>query len=287
MMSDQRPLKRSCRSAFLNEFFQPSNPSLYIIFFLCLLFLPQAKIFSQDVIVRTSNDSIRAKVVEITGDKIRFKYNNMKDSPIQEIHKNNVKQIIYENGSKLNIVYNRYEVPADMIIHERSHAIKVDLFAPLFNHFTFGYEMKLKLGTNLEIKGSIIGTNISTFLEHSEGFFITAGVKFVRLSNSYSKGLKYINPLKGNYFKPGFIFCRYKQSEDHVYVYHTHYVIDIIFGRQYSISKKIVLDYFGGIGFGIQKTTSENDLTYAYSHIFLGQKIPIIITGGLTMGYVF
>jgi hypothetical protein len=287
-MMENKPVKRCIPSDFYKTYFlQKPSPVFYIfLFFLFSLAFPFNS-HSQDVIVRTTNDSIRCKVIEITTDKIRFRYNNLKDSPIQEIHKNSVKQIIYENGSKLNIVYNRYEVPADMIIREKKHSIKVDLFAPLFNHFTAGYEMKLKLGTNLEIKCAIIGSNISTFLKHSEGFFIKGGVKFIRLSNSYSKGLKYINPLKGSYFKPGFIFSQYKRDEDHTYVYHTHYAIDIVFGRQYSISKRIVLDYFGGAGFGIEKTSSIDDLSYAYSHIFFGEKIPIIITGGLTMGYVF
>jgi hypothetical protein len=273
---------------FLFQQFLFFRSKWFLLFcFLSVLLFSSNKVFSQDIIVRTNNDSIRAKVVEITTDKIRFRMYNAKEGPIQEIHKNNVKQIIYENGSKLTIVYNRYEVPSDMIIHERAHAIKIDLFAPLFNHFTIGYETKLKLGLNLEFKASLIGTNISTFLKHAEGFFVTGGVKFIRLSNSYSKGLKYINPLKGNYFKPGFIFTQYRRDEDHTFVLHTHYVIDIVFGRQYSISKKIALDYFGGAGFGIHKSTSEDDLTYAYSHIFFGQKLPIIITGGLTVGYIF
>ena len=243
--------------------------------------------FSQDIIVRTNNDSIRAKVIEITLDKIKFRYNNVKDGPVLEIHKNNVKQIIYENGSKLTIVYNRYEIPSEMIIHERAHAIKVDLFAPLLNHFTVGYEMKLKLGMNLDLKVAIIGTNISPNIKYSEGYFIKGGVKFIRLSDSYAKGLKYIHPLKGSYFKPEFIFGQYKKDEEHEIISHIHYAIDIIFGRQYLLSKTIALDYYGGAGFGIQKSTKDNDFTYAYSHIFLGRKIPLIITGGLTMGFVF
>ena len=259
---------------------------LRILLFFFFLF-SHSKVFSQDIIVRTNNDSIRAKVVEITIDKIKFRYNISKDSPVLEIHKNNVKQIIYENGSKLTIVYNRYEVPSDMIIRERSHVIKVDMFAPLLNHFTFGYEMKLKLGKNLEFKAALIGTNISTFLKHSEGYFVKGGIKFIRLSNSYAKGLKYINPIKGNYFKPGFIFGNYKTNENQEIISHTHYAIDIVFGRQYVLSKTIALDYFGGAGFGIQKTSKEDDFTYAYSHLFLGKKIPLIITGGLTMGFVF
>lgn len=257
------------------------------IFFAGVFILMYSKTFSQDIIVRTNNDSIRAKVVGITMDKIKFRYNNVKNGPVLEIHKNNVKQIIYENGSKLTIVYNRFEIPSDMIVHIRSHAIKVDLFSPLLNHFTIGYERKIKLGINLELKASIIGTNISKFINHSEGYFIKGGVKFIRLSDSYSKGLKYIHPLKGSYFKPEFIFGQYKKYEENKVVLYTHYVLDMVFGKQYLLSKKIAVDYYGGAGFGIQKSSMDNDFTYAYSHIFLGKKIPLIITGGLTIGFVF
>ncbi len=254
---------------------------------LILFILIHSNTFSQDIIVRTNNDSIRAKVVEITKEKIKFRYNKLKDSPILEIHKNNVKQIIYENGSKLSIVYNRYEISSDMLIREKAHAFKVDLFAPLLNHFTFGYEKKLKLGINLEIKASIIGTNISTFINHAEGYFIKGGIKFIRLSDSFAKGLKYIHPLKGSYFKPEFIFSKYKKNENHEITSNTHLALDIIFGRQYLLSKTIGLDYYGGAGFGIQKSSKDNDFTYAFSHIFFGKKIPLIITGGLSICYVF
>ena len=285
---DQGIIKKSGSWHYLFLLLHQINEHKLLKFFGILFFiLIYSNTFSQDIIVRTNNDSIRAKVVGITMDKIKFRYSNLKESPVLEIHKNNVKQIIYENGSKLTIVYNRFEISSDMIIHERSHAIKVDLFAPLLNHFTFGYEMKMKLGINFEIKASIIGTNISTFIKHSEGYFIKGGVKFIRLSNSYAKGLKYIHPLKGNYFKPEFIFGQYKKDEKNETVSYTHYAIDIIFGKQYLLSKTIALDYYGGAGLGIQKSSNDNDFTYAYSHIFLGGKIPLIITGGLTMGFVF
>ena len=254
-----------------------------IVFFILL----HSHAFSQDIIVRTNNDSIRAKVVEITIDKIKFRYKSMKAGPLEEIHKNNVKQIIYENGSKLTIVYNRYEVPSEMIIHERSHAIKADIFSPLLNHFTLGYEVKLKLGKNLEFKAALIATNINKNLNHAEGYFIKGGIKFISLSNSYSRGLKYINPLKGNYFKPELVFSQYKKDEEHELISYTNYAIDIIFGRQYMLSKIIALDFFSGVGFGVQTSSKEVDFSYAYSHLFFGKKIPLIVTGGLTIGVVY
>lgn len=267
----------------MNIIFSRISPLYFFIFFNVI----SSEVFCQDIIVRTNNDSIRAKVVEITQDKIKFRYSNSKASPVLEIHKNNVKQIIYENGSKLTIVYNRYEVPKDMIIKVPSNVIKVDLFAPLLNHFTIGYERKLKSGKNLEAKASIIGTNLSTFLKHAEGFFIKCGIKFIRQSESYSKGLKYMHPVKGNYFKPEIMYTQYDRNDNFEVARHIHYVLSINFGRQYMLTKTIALDYFGGAGFGIHNTSKENDLTYAYSHIFFGKKIPIVITGGLTMGVLF
>ena len=71
---------------------------------------------SQDIIVKSNNDSIRAKIIEINTENIRFRYFNMKVGPILQIHKNEVKEIIYENGSKLTILYNPYEVSSDLLI---------------------------------------------------------------------------------------------------------------------------------------------------------------------------
>ena len=261
--------------------------TLYRFSGIVIFILIHSSAFSQDIIVRTNNDSMRVKVIDITIDKIKYRLIETKNGPVLEIHKNNVKQIIYENGSKLTIVYDRYEIPSEMIIHERAHAIKIELFSPLLNHFTIGYELKLKLGTNLEIKAGIIATNISTFIKYSEGFMIKGGLKFIRLSDSYAKGLKYIHPLKGNYFKPELIFSKYKKDEEHEFINYTHYVVDIVFGRQYLLSKTIALDYYGGAGFGFEKSSKDNDFTYAYSHIFFGRRIPLIISGGLTMAFVF
>jgi hypothetical protein len=244
-------------------------------------------VHGQDIIVRTNNDSIKAKVLDITSDKIKFRYNNLKDGTIHEIHKNEVKQIIYANGSKVTIVYNRYEVSSDMLIHERSHAIKVDILSPLFNHFTCSYEVKLRRGMNFELKGSLIGTNLNKQIEHSEGFFIRTGIKFIKCTPSYSKGLKYIPPLKGTYFKPELIYSQFKRDEENETISYKNYAIDLLFGRQYLLSKSIVLEYFAGFGFGLQSSSKDVDFNYAYSHLFLGKKIPLIISGGLMMGFVF
>ena len=112
----------------------------------------------QDIIIRTNNDSIKAKIIEITVDKIKFQYTSMQNGPVLEIGKNLVKEIIYANGSRLTIVFNPYEVDKDLFIQERAHAIKFDIVAPFLNHFTLGYEVKLKMGKK-ELQTYIIKPN--------------------------------------------------------------------------------------------------------------------------------
>jgi hypothetical protein len=254
----------------------------------------------QDIIVRINNDTIRAKIIEITIDKIKFQYTNTTNGPVLEIGKNLVKEIIYVNGSKLTIVYNPYEVSKDLYIHERSHAIKFDIIAPLLNHFTFGYEMKLKmgknLGKNLEIKVGIIKPYVWKELNYAEGFFIKGGLKFVRLTDSYLKGLKYIHPLKGSYFKPELIFGTFKRNEDSTKVTYMNIGLNVLFGRQRILWNRMTFDFCGGLGFGFQTYKYDQDtngkkedidFNYAYSHIFFGKKVPILISGGMTIGFIY
>ncbi len=272
------------------------NYLLYFSLTLAILIYGQGRVFSQDIIVKSNNDSIRAKIIEINTENIRFRYFNMKVGPIIQIHKNEVKEIIYENGSKLTILYNPYEVSSDLLIKSKSHAVKVDALSYLFNHYVLGYEMKLFPRINFEIKGSLIGTNVSTSLDHAEGYFVKCGVKFVKLTNSYMRGLKYIQPLKGNYVKPEIIFGQFKRDEKHHYINYTNYAINMVFGRQDVINNFFVLDYFGGVGYSYQvnstvKDSSDNksvgDFTYAYSHLFFGKGLPLILTGGVLIGFVY
>jgi hypothetical protein len=236
----------------------------------------------------------------VTVDKIKFQYYSLDHGPVLEIGKNLVKEIIYANGSRLTIVYNPYEVSKDLYVHERANALKFDIIAPLLNHFTFAYEHKLKmgkiLGKNLEVKVGIIKPYVWKELHYSEGFFVKAGVKVIRLTDSYLKGLKYVHPLKGAYYKPEIIFGNFKTYEDSATITYTNLGINVLFGKQAILWNILTFDFCGGLGVGFQKYKfDENsisqkqdiDFNYAYSHLFLGNKIPIIISGGITIGAVF
>lgn len=245
------------------------------------------RVLAQDLIIRNNNDTLKVLIVDMTKKKIKFIFNDALDADIFEISKSNVKQIIFENGSKLTIVSNPYEVSNDMIIKQKVHGIKTDVLAPLLNHYVICYERSIRVGLNLELKGAIIGTNANTIINHAEGYFLKGGIKFFKPESSYLNGIKYLQPLNGPYIKPEFIFSQFTRNENHKNYNYSDYALNIIFGHQRIFYNWLLFDYYVGFGYGIQKSSTESDLTYDYSHIFLGKKIPIIVSGGFTMGLVF
>ena len=266
-----------------------------IIFLLALVLLCNCSM-AQDIIVRTNNDSLRVKVLEIGTDKIKFRPHGIKSGPALEIYKNHVKEIIFENGTRVTIFYDLKAVSPDLAIREKKHGLKADFIAPILNHITVGYEQVLKPGINAEIKAAWIGPRISTAIKPSDGYFIKAGIKFVWLTEEIMKGMRHSPPLQGSYFKPEFIYSTYTTKTEDGPINFSNYGLNILFGRQYIIDNFLTLDYFGGIGFAIQKSSykptlpkdeEDVDFNYAFSHLYFGQNLPLILGGGLTIGFVY
>lgn len=252
---------------------------------------------SQDIVVRINNDSLRVKIVELTNEKIRFRYPDMKTGPVYEIPKNQVKTIIYENGTKVTMLYNMYDVSKDLSVHEKKTALKFDVFSPFLNHVTLSYERRLKTGLNLELKGGMIGHLILTrSIDYAEGFLAKAGLKFVRCESGITKGLVYKDPMKGNYIRPELLFSKFISHGDSGRINYTDYAVAVSFGHQDVISRLICIDFFGSVGWGFQTNTyaqtsvydrREFDFNYAFSHVYFGKKLPLVLSGGFLVGFIF
>lgn len=267
-----------------------------IVFFLLLFFLLGKFSSAQDLIVRTNNDTMKVKVLEVGADKIKFRRWGVKTGPPLEIYKNYVKEIVFENGTRVTVLYDLHTVSPDIAIKEKTHGWKVDLIAPILNHITVGYEQMLKPGMNVEVKAAYIGLHVSTALKPSYGYFVKGGVKFVWLMEEISKGMRHYPPLQGSYFKPELIYSDYMTKNEGGDIHFQNYGINILFGRQYIIDNVVTLDYCGGIGFALQNSSYEPstpkdeqdvDFNYAYSHLFFGNNLPLILSGGLTIGFIY
>lgn len=82
------------------------------VLFICCL-LPHL-ILSQDVIIKTNGEELLSKVIEIDGDKIKYKKHENPEGPIYSITKPEVFMIKYANGSK------------DIMAHEESQRLHLE-----------------------------------------------------------------------------------------------------------------------------------------------------------------
>lgn len=85
---------------------------IFIVFFFILAFTGRA--FSQDVIVKRDNSEIKAKVIEIQENSIKYKPFDFLEGPLRSVPTSDVLKIIYENGRIENFVMVEKEVsPAE------------------------------------------------------------------------------------------------------------------------------------------------------------------------------
>lgn len=275
--------------------------------FLLLVALINFSASSAQDTIRTKSDTIIGKVVELGIDEIKYKAWDNLNGPVIVIEKRNVIEITYENGKKSLISQDEYEANQEIEIRRKTRCIKFEFLSPLTNDIAFGFETVLKAGMNLEFKAGFIGPGFIPKEElDGEGGFVKVGLKFLTSPTYYRKGVKYAHALKGFYIKPEMIFSVFTNtytSEYHSFsgpilkkstvIRYENFAFNIVFGNQQILGNTISLDYYLGLGFGIQNNTSKNSMRsklsedYCYSHLFNGESVPFILSGGITIGVPF
>ena len=154
--------------------------------------------FSQDIIYTKSQTEIKAKVLEITTDAIKYKEYDFIDGPTRNIAKSNVFMIEYSNGKKEFISKNDTKEPEQKYIDKGNNSKSKSS-----SESSFGFRAGLNLVTfsgraadDLEELGfdkkTLPSFNVGLVAEFgvSESFFIESGLYLS------SKGLRaeYINP---------------------------------------------------------------------------------------------
>lgn len=244
--------------------------------------------------IRTKTDTIKAKVEEIGIDEIKYKSFDNLNGPLIVIEKTRVLDITYENGKKEIFESDNWEASKEIDVRHKRNAIKFEFLAPLTNDIAFGYETMLKVGTNLEFKVGIIGPGLAKTNDDVSGYFVKAGVKFLLSPTYYVRGVKYAHGLKGGYIKPELIYNSFNMNGVNFY----NGAVNIVFGKQHVLGNIITLDYYAGLGYGLQSNDYVNPYPgypyeydfyqgYVYSHTYGGPDFPIVLSGGLTIGVIF
>lgn len=65
-----------------------------------VLLLTFSAVYGQDKIIRTSGDTVQAKVLKVDPDEVTYKLWSYLDGPSHSMDKNDIASIIYENGTK-------------------------------------------------------------------------------------------------------------------------------------------------------------------------------------------
>jgi hypothetical protein len=257
-----------------------------------------------------NNAQYLGKVLEIGLSEIKFKDALNHDGPIVVLPKSDVKKIKYASGNEIIFKKDPYEINQEILVRDKTHAIKFEFLSPVRNNIAFSYEHMLKVGTNLETKLGVIGVGFNNDdLEDARGVYFKAGVKFLTSKNEYYvEGLKYVHALKGFYIKPEIIFNTYSVTQKYYNYSNTYpwttttheadikyvnYAVNIVLGRQYLLGNIMTFEYYGGIGYGHQERSTDvinwvdEYLNFSsFSHVYLGPS-SLILTGGITLGVIF
>lgn len=68
------------------------------LFFLCISLMISLVAYSQDIIIKKSGEEIKAKILEMGVNEIKYKRFDFQDGPVYTIGKNDVVLVRYENG---------------------------------------------------------------------------------------------------------------------------------------------------------------------------------------------
>lgn len=201
----------------------------------------------------------------------------------------------------------------------KRHAISVDFLAPLFRHFTAGYEMEIKKDISLESKvGVIFGGPVSMAPDQNYkqyGGFIRTGVKFYRDFPQRSflfwgaREREERGTFEGRYVKPEIVIGYFSEESTAPANYNPYSsyapptttqrnstfaaAILVNFGRQYLYGKRLLVGYEAGIGYAfsnenmarINNGNSYRPYGWYYSHVGLpNSEFPIAFSMSFNVG---
>ncbi len=287
-------------------------PGMVIALVTCTLHISS---MAQDTLLYTSGSVIVGQVEEIGLDQIRYRTNSAGSQVVVVVDKWDLARVSLKGGQVFNFTDPNKDGTFSPAFLDRKHALSVDLIAPALDHIAVGYEQVMGRRVNLTARAGYIGLwdrNEYNDVFNSSGGLLAVGVKFI-LPHSARRKPFYsdLHPLAGWYLRPELVLSAWTRTSYNTYYYdpywqvyntektkndYTSAALILTIGRQVFLGERFMFDINGGLGYGAQwrdggVTGSGYDIPsrqeYSFTHAFLGNSTPLVVSGGLRFGYVF
>jgi hypothetical protein len=248
---------------------------------------------AQDIIyLKGSKEEIKAKVIEIGLDGIRYTLYEKTDSPILNIDKLKVQKLVLEDGTEY--VFKDPFFDEAMYADQKKNAIKIGFLNPFLGSTQFTYERSLKPGQSIEATLGIIGLGFDPSESNSVGATIKFGYKFIKTPSYMMRGMHYSHLLKGGYVRPeiamnfysydGYSYDNFGNNRTRNSVVSGAIIVNL--GHQWVYADVFLIDLYFGLGYGFSNDDGPEGSNFHYGFVGGYEDFPIVISGGFRIGFM-
>jgi hypothetical protein len=258
-----------------------------VLFIFLVGFLVSAN--SQDTLYLQTKEQIVVDLIEVGDSEITYRLFHDLEGPIYRLDVVKVDKVVTHSG--ITHHFSEQLNDPELYAMQKKNALKIGLFNFLLDNTQISYERSLKPGRSLEATLGIIGLGADASDQNARGVYTKLGYKFMGTPNYYLKGMRYGHILNGWYAKPELVFSYYSKNQfdftdlvedSRNTVFAFAFLINV--GKQWVFSDNVVLDLFLGAGYGY---SDQNEFDFQYGFIGGENEVPIALTGGFKVGFLF
>lgn len=268
---------------------------------------------AQDKIYRKNGQIIKAKILEIGVEEVKYKPLENPDGPLYVLPQDKIWKIVFENG-KVEKFSPDLKDP-EQYEGQLRKALKVDFLGPLLGYTQITYEKSTAVGRSYELTLGIIGAGKNQRMEWYDnafrlsrrnqfGLVAAAGYKFNKLPDFLFGRTRFSHVMQGSYVKP-ILYAGHYSENRLVYKAYTQATLErrnttfgalqLELGKQWIYGDRFAVDLYWGVGYGFDNKKDDNayayypdDNTSAYNYINAraGRSPGVSFTFGLKVGWL-
>jgi hypothetical protein len=274
-----------------------------------LIIVFASRLLAQDKIYKLKGPVIKARVIEIGTDEIKYKLFDSPEGPVYVVDKSGLNRIEFADGrvEKYTLSYKDPQNYEGQLVK----AVKINFLAPLLGYSQFSFEKSVSplksyelgvgiigAGKNYQINDYYINGVYQPYKRNAFGGFLEAGYKFNKLPNFFGKGVRMTHIMQGSYVKPTAVIGFYS---DNAINYKTGNpvlekknnvfgAIILNFGHQWVFGDKFLIDVYYGLGYAFDNVKDDYNDGYStdiYNHFVIQKAGPganLGLSGGLKVG---